>query len=536
MRVQTLKILCCAVVVITTGTGASVQAQGFGFSTGQQSQNTGPNTGSSRGNTNSDGYPQRRQGPSLFDLDIFRNPSPRTPKKLNEREIFEKRFAEASPAEAVYEFEAWERSEFSQYLEMPMIDSVPTAAQISQRLGQMAQETGKKPAVLYVVALKKQTHLLLVLPTNPTLGQFGSPRIVASRQLTPSMLAQAADLPVIREVLPEVSHDDVTDAAKEFRKLVSDPTKLDQTKYLKTSQNLYRWIVAPLEPQLKAKGIDTLLFSMDDGLRSIPIAALHDGSQFLVEKYSSALIPSFGLTNTNRSLALKQQPMLAMGIAKSTEGLGALPAVTAEIGAITGQFWTGPSRTTLDENSTLSNLKSMYLQQRFGVLHLATHAVFNSGKVDNSYIQFWNSRLPLSQVRKVADDLQWKAAIPPLQLLVLSACQTALGNNEAELGFAGTAINAGVPAAIASLWSIDDEGTVGLMTGFYGALQNASTKADALRQAQLRMLHGEVSVNNGQISAPNQAPIPLPTSSSSGQKTLTHPYFWSGYTVVGNWN
>jgi CHAT domain-containing protein len=519
MSAKMLKILSCVVAVAMIGTQASVQAQIFRGST------------PSRGN-----YPPRRQGPSLFDLDIFRNPTPRTPKTLNARESFEQRFAEASPSEAVYQFETWERSEFSQYLEMPLTDAVPTAAQISERLGQMAQETGKKPAVLYAVALKKQTHLLLVLPANPSLGKAGTPKVVASRRLTPSMLTQASVPPVIREVLPAASRNDVEDAAKEFRKRISDPTKLDETKYLKASQQLYRWIVAPLEPQLKAQGIDTLLFSMDDGLRSIPIAALHDGNQFLAQKYSSALMPSFGLTNTNRALALKQQPMLAMGISKSTEGLGALPAVTVEIAAITGQFWSGPSRNTLNEESTLSNLKAMYLQQRFGILHLATHAVFNSGKVDDSYIQFWNSRLPLSQVRKVADDLQWKAALPPLQLLVLSACQTALGNHEAELGFAGTAINAGVPSAIASLWSVDDEGTVGLMTGFYGALQNTSTKADALRQAQLRMLNGEVSVNNGQILIPNQAAIALPASNSSRQKKLIHPYFWSGYTLVGNWN
>jgi CHAT domain-containing protein len=530
MRVQILKILCCAGLVSIAWTGGAAQAQfGFGnFPSGQQSPG--------RGNDGDDS--PRRPRPSLLDLDIFRNSSPRTPKKLTEREAFEKRFAEASPAEAVYEFETLQRSEFSQYLEMPMTGSAPTAAQISQRLGQMAQETGKKPAILYAVALKKQTHLLLVLPSPSTLGHTHAPKIVASLRLSPAMTAQTAIAPpVIREVLPEVSRDDVVDAAKEFRQRVSDPTKLDEDKYLKTAQQLYRWMVAPLEPQLRAQGIDTLLFSMDDGLRSIPIAALSNGSQFLAENYSSALIPSFGLTNTNRSLALKQQPMLAMGITKSTEGLAALPAVSAEIAAITGSFWAGPSRNTLDEESTLSNLKAMYLQQRFGILHLATHAVFNSGQVHNSYIQFWNTRLTLPQVRQVADDLQWKAALPPLQLLVLSACQTALGNKEAELGFAGTAINAGVPSAIASLWSVDDEGTVGLMTGFYGALQSAPTKADALRQAQLQMLQGEVSVRNGQISALNRAPIALPASANRGQSSpLTHPYFWSGYTLVGNWN
>jgi CHAT domain-containing protein len=528
MRVQIFKILCCAGVLTLTATGMPAQAQ-FNFGNSYPSQKGQ--------NQNDSDYPTRRPRPSLLDIDIFRNrPSDATPKRLTEREAFEKRFAEASPEGAVYEFETLQLSEFGRYLGMPMSGPAPTAAQISQQLGQIAQETGQKTAVLYGVALKKQTHLLLVLPSPATLGQLNSPPLVASLQLTPTMLTQAVAPPVIREVLPEVSRDDVMDAAKEFRQRVSDPSNLDETKYLKTSEQLYRWIVAPLEPQLKAQGITTLLFSMDDGLRSIPIAALHDGNQFLVQKYGSALIPSFGLTNTNRALALKQQPMLAMGIAKSTEGLGALPAVRAEIGAITGQFWTGPSRNTLDEDSTLSNLKAMYLQQRFGILHLATHAVFNSGQVDNSYIQFWNNRLPLSQVRKVADDLQWKTALPPLQLLVLSACQTALGSKEAELGFAGTALNAGVPSAIASLWSVDDEGTVGLMTGFYGALQNAATKADALRQAQLRMLHAEVSVRDGQIVAPNYPPVSLPTLNGVGQKSLTHPYFWSGYTVVGNWH
>ncbi|WP_404787171.1 CHAT domain-containing protein [Altericista sp. CCNU0014] len=533
MRVRIFNLLCCAGLVALVWPMPATDAQ-FNFGSGSNNPSGGRQT-PDRGDSSD--YPRRRQGPSLLDLDFFSRPSPRAPKPLSKREAFEKRFQEATPAEAVREFESLQLTEFSEYLEMPVGNQAPTAEQISQRLGQIARETGKKPAVLYAVALKKQTHLLLVLPSSATLGQ-ARPMAIASLHLSPAMMAQAASTPpVIREVLPEVSRDDVLDAAKDFRKAVSDPTKLDNPKYRETSEELYRWIVAPLEPQLKAQGIDTLLFSMDDGLRTIPIAALHDGTQFLVEKYSSALIPSFGLTNTNRSLALKQQPMLAMGIAKSTEGLAALPAVSVEIAAITGQFWSGPSRNTLDEDSTLSNLKAMYLQQRFGVLHLATHAVFNAGQADNSYIQFWNARLPLSQIRKVADDLQWKSALPPLQLLVLSACQTALGNKEAELGFAGTAINAGVPSAIASLWAVDDEGTVGLMTGFYGALQSSPTKADALRQAQLRMLRGEVSVRNGQISAPNQPPIALPALGRTGQDaSLIHPYFWSGYTVVGNWD
>ena len=517
MKIQALRILCCSGFTAVILAGGPVQAQ-FSPGQGQRSQPS-------------------REGPIRNPFgDIFNFPSTLFPDRPTERETFEKRFVKASPAEAVYEFEALQAKEFSRQLELSTTNQVPTAAQISVRLGQMAQETGKKPAVLYAVALKKQTHLLLVLPALGNQVQRSKTGLVATRLLTPEMLAQAVPSPVIREILPKVSRDDVVGVAKAFRKLVSDPTKLDEDRYRQTSEQLYRWIVAPLEPQLKAQGIDTLLFSMDDGLRTIPVAALNSGSQFLVERFSSALIPSFGLTSSpHRTADLTQQPLLAMGISKSTDGLAALPAVSAEISEITGQNWTGPSRSTLDETTTLAQLKTMYFQQRFGILHLATHAFFNSGRIDNSYIQLWNSRLSLSQIRRVADELQWKSGLPPLQLMVLSACQTALGNKEAELGFAGAALEAGIPTAIATLWSVNDTGTVVLMKEFYSALKS-STKADAVRQSQLQLLHGASNVHL-ELSQPTSDPSIAPVAPRNGdQAPFAHPYFWSGYTVVGNWN
>jgi CHAT domain-containing protein len=528
MRIPLIPILCATSMMVSSVMPAA-QAQ-FTFGPG--------NFGGSRSQqTPSEGRPRSNQ---TSPFSIFNNfnftkerPKPRPDKPQSPRELFEDRFAQASPEDAVREFEALQLTEFSEYAQTQP-QSAPSAAQISRQLAQIAQETGTRPAVLYAVALKKQTHLLLVLPASSPIAQAPQLRYLASTQLLPGLLAQNETPPVIRQILPDVTRETVLDVAKAFRQKVSDPTELDSTKYLDSAQQLYRWIVKPLESQLQADKIDTLLFSMDEGLRTIPLGALHDGQQFLVERYSTALIPSFGLTNTNRSLALKQQPMLAMGISKSTEGLAPLPAVPAEISAITNQLWTGPSRETLDEASTLDNLKQLYQQQRFGVLHLATHAVFNPGQVDNSYIQFWNDRLTLSKIRRLSTDLRWNQ-LPSLELLVLSACQTALGNKEAELGFAGTAINAGVPAAIASLWSIEDQGTLGLMTGFYDALQSAPTKAKALQQAQLRMLRGEISIHNGQMILPNHTPIPVPDN-LRGTSQLMHPYFWSGYTVVGNWN
>jgi CHAT domain-containing protein len=130
------------------------------------------------------------------------------------------------------------------------------------------------------------------------------------------------------------------------------------------------------------------------------------------------------------------------------------------------------------------------------------------------------------------DQLNWGNS--PVDLLVLSACQTALGDKDAELGFAGLAINAGVRTALASLWEVNDAATLGLMTKFYQQLQVTTTKAEALRQAQLSMLRGEVRLEDGNLVTPNGT-IPLTEELRKlGNLRLTHPYYWSAFTIVGN--
>ncbi|NES73548.1 MAG: CHAT domain-containing protein, partial [Okeania sp. SIO2D1] len=161
-------------------------------------------------------------------------------------------------------------------------------------------------------------------------------------------------------------------------------------------------------------------------------------------------------------------------------------------------------------------------------VHLATHGEFNPGQVSNSYIQLWDRKLALDELRT----LGWND--PPVELLVLSACRTALGNREAELGFAGLAVAAGVKSALGSLWTVSDAGTLGLMTNFYQQLQTAPIKAEALRQAQLSMARGEVYLENGQlISGERQIPLPE-VLADVGDKDLSHPYYWSGFTMIGN--
>ncbi|MEQ8469529.1 CHAT domain-containing protein, partial [Coleofasciculus sp. E1-EBD-02] len=214
-----------------------------------------------------------------------------------------------------------------------------------------------------------------------------------------------------------------------------------------------------------------------------------------------------------------------MGASKFEEQ-NPLPAVPKELSIITNQLWSGQS--FLNQTFTLENLKQARASQPFGILHLATHGEFKPGKASNSYIQFWNTRLTLDKLRELQLDN------PPVELMVLSACRSALGDEQAELGFTGLAVQAGVKSALGSLWYVSDTGTLGLMTTFYQQLKQAPIKAEALRQAQLAMMRGEVELDDDELVTPS-ARISLPEELlNQGNINLTHPYYWSAFTLVGN--
>jgi CHAT domain-containing protein len=203
-----------------------------------------------------------------------------------------------------------------------------------------------------------------------------------------------------------------------------------------------------------------------------------------------------------------------------------LPAVPVEISAIAGQLW--PGRNFLNAAFTLDNFKRVRGTEPFGIVHFATHATFQSGTPSESYIQLWDRKLGLDQLRELGLNN------PPVEMLVLSACNTALGDPEAELGFAGLAAQAGVKSALGSLWSVSDEGSLGLMTSFYDRLKTAPIKAEALRQAQLAMLKGEVQLKDGQLVSGDRR-FPLSAELQElGDRDLTHPYYWSAFTLIGN--
>ncbi len=371
-------------------------------------------------------------------------------------------------AELILKEEKGWTKDYEQYFGTKFSIQFREAKLIRKTLKSIARQTGKRSAVIYLVPTPEQLEVLLVTPGAKP----------------------------IRQSFPMVKQREVKAIAKILRQEVGNPNQVDTTQYLEASQQLYQWFIKPVEKQLQRQKIDTLLFCVGGGLRSLPLAALHDGKQFLVEKYNIGLIPAFSLIDL-RYTKLQDAKVLAMG-ASEFQDLSPLPGVPQELAAIT-QSQGGTS--FLNNQFTVENLQAQRQKQDYGIVHLATHARFQPGMVDNSYLQFWDQKVSLNQLPKL------QLRLPILDLLVLSACQTALGDPQAELGFAGLAIQSGAKSVLGTLWNVSDEGTLQLMSRFYKYLKVSPIKAEALRKAQIETLQ---------------------------QKEFSHPYYWSAFTMIGS--
>lgn len=415
----------------------------------------------------------------------------------------------------LYSFEFGEY--FSEFLSTPGQEGLQflDIDQIKELLGRIAQETGQKPALTHVFWRPNQLDIFIITPQGEPIYQ--SVRVPQE---------------VVRRVIAA------------FNREVRDPTKTNSQSYLPFAQQLYQLIMGSVDTELQARGINTLVFALDQGLRSVPIAALHTGSnlisstvsdspigrngQFLVERYNLGLIPSINLVDT-RYQPLQNASVLAIGASKFTDQ-SPLPAVPIELQTITQLV--GQGQVLLNEAFTVSNLETQRRRSLYPILHLATHAEFNVGKPQNSYIQFWDRRLSMAELG------QLRLFKPPTELMTLSACRTAVGDANAELGFAGLSLQAGVKSSVASLWYVSDEGTLALMTAFYDQLRTAPIKAEALRQAQLAMIRGQVVIEENHLRSAGLRgglSIPLPQEvQPGGGRLLSHPYFWAAFTMIGS--
>lgn len=289
------------------------------------------------------------------------------------------------------------------------------------------------------------------------------------------------------------------------QKLVQpEPALIEEAKTL--SQTVYRWLIQPALNDLKQSNVSTLVFVLDGALRNIPIAALHDGQQYLIEQYSIALAPGLQLVNPT---PLKQRSLtaLAAGVSESRPpNFSELPSVPSELRSVQAE---AKGEVLLNQQFTQQAFQSELNSKSFPVVHLATHGQFSS-TLEKTFIVAWDQVI---QVNTLTNLLHTREEKQPeaIELLVLSACQTASGDRRAALGIAGIAVRAGARSTIASLWSIGDDSTAMLMSQLYQALSDRRLpKAEALRQAQLFLL---------------KHPNP----------TYQRPLAWAPYILIGNW-
>jgi CHAT domain-containing protein len=272
---------------------------------------------------------------------------------------------------------------------------------------------------------------------------------------------------------------------------------------LRLSQQVYTWLIQPAERELVASGVKTLVFVLDGTLRNLPMAALYDGQQYLVENYSIALSPGLQLLEV-RSLIREQLKVLTGGLTEARQGFSALPAVESELQEISSVL---PSKLLLNQQFIKTTLEEQINDFPFPIIHLATHSQFSS-KAEETFLLTWDGRVNVKDLDQLLQSRN-QNNINPIELLVLSACQTATGDKQAALGLAGFAVRSGARSTLATLWSVRDESTAELMAEFYQALaQTEVSKAEALRQAQLVLLH----------KAPYE-----------------HPFYWAPFVLIGNW-
>ena len=470
-----------------------------------------------------------------------------------------------SPLPTFY-LEKFLNNKFENYLALPSSQEI-TIKETQSLLQKMNEITGRNQAILYVffntsasqisqlnfpqfdsnftpkiTALQKNVPLVNfakqskadttkeIKPLLLSLDQLNNPALQAKStdELQLLMITSQGVIPV--KTITGTTRRDVIKATRIFEQNLSNQSQKEV--YLLQAKQLYQWIIAPIEQELIEQNIENVTFILDDGLRTLPIAALYNQktNKYVIEDYSVGLMPSLSLTDlTPRPRRdILNTKVLAMGAETFTDQKP-LPAVPVELSEITQNILTGNA--FLNQDFTVDNLKKSLVSQEFNIVHLATHGEFQPGDRSNSYIYFSDQKLTLDQFSQLGLDN------PKIDLLVLSACRTALGDPDSELGFAGLAIKTGARTALGSLWYVSDEGTLALMTMFYDKLKTTPMKAESLRQAQLALLKGNVTIQNNELILDNNLKVKLSPTLAKFFKTnkdLRNPYYWSAFTLIGN--
>jgi CHAT domain-containing protein/tetratricopeptide (TPR) repeat protein len=339
-------------------------------------------------------------------------------------------------------------------------------------------------AVIYLIPLADRTEILVSFKDK----QF----FRAKSALTGARLQRGAEL---------------------LREQISSPSKVGRYDlYQRTAGALYKELIAPIRPELDKRQIKTLVFVPDGPLRMIPMAVLYDGQKHLIEDFAIAITPGLELLEP-KPIERTNVQLLASGLSEGREGLGDLTLVPQELDSIQKNYL--GSTLLLNQDFVQPKLERAMAARPYSIVHVASHAVFGDD-ASKSFLLTYDDKMKLDDIERLIRPYQLRDQ--PVELLTLSACQSAKGDNErAALGLAGIAVKAGARSAVASLWSVEEESSVRLMSDFYAELSRANTsgqlskqisKAQAMRDAQVKMLRGE---------------------------KYRHPYYWAPFLVIGNW-
>jgi len=323
--------------------------------------------------------------------------------------------------------------------------------------------------VVYPILLEDRTELLVTLPTG--IERFTVP--IGSSRLT-----------------------------KEVRRFRRSLEKRITHQYLRHAQKLYDWLVRPYEQTLKSISAETLVFVPDGPLRTIPMAALHDGKKFLIDKYALATTPSLNLTDP-KPIDLENIKILSLGLTESSQGFPPLPYVEREIQAIQRLY---DGKTMMNKDFLLSNLENILLEEPFNIIHIASHGQFK-GDRRKTFLLTFDDKLTMERLDHCIGLFRYRDE--PLDLLTLSACETAAGDDRAALGLAGIAVKAGARSALATLWYINDQASSELVAEFYRQLRKPGmSRGKALQLAQLKLLK---------------------------DPRYKHPCYWAPFLLINNW-
>lgn len=324
-------------------------------------------------------------------------------------------------------------------------------------------------AVIYPIILADRLAIILKLPNQP-----------------------------LRYYETAVAQSEIEELLAELRQKLTKTYTLQEVQSL--SRQVYNWLIRPAEQDLAKNQIKTLVFVLDGALRNIPMATLYDGQQYLIEKYAVALSPGLQLLPP-KSIDQAHLRVLTAGLTEAHQGFSALNNVELELEQIKASV---SSTELLNQKFTSAKLEKEINSVFFPVVHLATHGQFSS-QAERTFILAWDKPILVNELNSL---LQARDQSNPIDLLVLSACETATGDKRATLGLAGVAIRAGARSTLASLWFLDDRSSALLIGQFYQGLTAKQTKADAIRNAQLALLQ------NPQFA---------------------HPNYWANFVLIGSW-